>query len=266
MILNMVGGGVDAGLPKFTYTGSYQLVDDGKSNGRQNWRLKLLTSGTLKFSRLGSGAAGAQVFLVGAGGGGSSANANERSGGGGGGYTATFDATLPLNQGLTVTIGAGSAGARGGTSSLVCSAAAINLSAAGGYPGVSNGAGGNGGSGGGGSNNANGSAGPGGSDGAGGAIGSGGDAKNGGQGQGVTTREFGEASGALYAGGGGGGFGNSAAGRAGGSGGGGTGGGWSTPFSTNGVVNTGGGAGGNGHATGAVAAGGSGIIIIRNRR
>ena len=160
-------------------------------------------------------------------------------------------------------------GARGGTSSLVCSAAAINLSAAGGYPGVPSGPGGNGGSGGGGSNNANGAAGSGGSNGSNGfasAGGSGTSPTNGGIGQGSTTREFGEAGGTLYAGGGGGGFGNSDAGRAGGAGGGGTGGGWSGPPATNGQPNTGGGAGGNGHLTGVIAAGGSGIVIIRNHR
>lgn len=249
-------------LPTYTYSGSAQLIDDGNFN----WRLKLLTSGTLKFSYLGNNVAGAQVFLVGAGGGGSSTNSNVRSGGGGGGYTMTSNATLPLNQNITVTIGAGSSGARGGTSSLVCSTAAINLSAAGGYPGVNEGPGGNGGSGGGGSNNANGPAGPGGSDGSDGTSGSGGGAMAGGTGQHTTTREFGEVSGALYAGGGGGGFGNSEANRAGGAGGGGTGGGWDAPPPTNGEVNTGGGGGGNGYGPRIVSAGGSGIVIIRNKR
>lgn len=246
-------------LPAYTYTGSHQLIDDGN----YNWRLRLLTSGTLTFSHLGSaGSRGAQAFLVGAGGGGGS-DSSTYSGGGGGGYTDTSNVTLPLNQALTVTIGGGSAGARGGTSSLVCDAAAINVSATGGYPGIREGAGGNGGSGGGGGTNANGPAGPGGSD---GASGMSGQAGPGGNGQGSTTREFGESTGALYAGGGGGGFGNSETARAGGSGGGGTGGGWGAPFSTNGVANTGGGAGGNGYGTGHISAGGSGIVIIRNRR
>ena len=252
-------------LPTYTYSGSAQLIDDGNFN----WRLKLLTSGTLTFSYFGSGGGSVQAFLVGAGGGGGGYDVGIRSGGGGGGYTATSNVTLPLSQAITATIGGSSPGARGGTSSLVCSAAAINLSAAGGYPGVPSGPGGNGGSGGGGSNNANGAAGSGGSNGSNGfasAGGSGTSPTNGGIGQGSTTREFGEAGGTLYAGGGGGGFGNSDAGRAGGAGGGGTGGGWSGPPATNGQPNTGGGAGGNGHLTGVIAAGGSGIVIIRNHR
>ena len=54
-------------LPAYTYTGSAQLIDDGNFN----WRLKLLTSGTLTFSHLGSAAGkGGQAFLVGGGGGG----------------------------------------------------------------------------------------------------------------------------------------------------------------------------------------------------
>ena len=54
-------------LPTYTYTGSHQLIDEGNFN----WRLKLLTSGTLTFSHLGSAeSSGAQVFLVGGGGGG----------------------------------------------------------------------------------------------------------------------------------------------------------------------------------------------------
>ena len=34
-------------LPTYTYTGSHQLIDEGNFN----WRLRLLTSGTLAFSR-----------------------------------------------------------------------------------------------------------------------------------------------------------------------------------------------------------------------
>lgn len=67
-------------LPAYTYTGSHQLIDDGNFN----WRLKLLTSGTLTFSHLGSaGSRGAQAFLVGGGG------AGAHHSGGGGGYTHT---------------------------------------------------------------------------------------------------------------------------------------------------------------------------------
>lgn len=250
---------VDSHLPKYIYSGMKQIIDEGNFN----WKLNLLSSGTLLLNEdIGK----VDVFLVGAGGGGGATNANERSGGGGGGYTTTTSVTLPLNQPVAVTIGGGSSGAQGGTSSLVCASTAINVSANGGQPGICGGSGGDGGSGGGGSNNANGSAGPGGSNGSSGTGGTGGDGKSGGQGQGRTTREFGEPSGALYAGGGGGGFGNSEAGRAGGEGGGGVGGGWDAPPPTNGEANTGGGAGGNGYGTKVIAAGGSGIIIIRNHR
>ena len=46
-------------LPTYTYTGSQQLIDEGNFN----WRLRLLTSGTLTFSYVGSaGTQGAQAF------------------------------------------------------------------------------------------------------------------------------------------------------------------------------------------------------------
>ena len=83
-------------LPAYTYTGSHQLIDDGNFN----WRLRLLTSGTLTFSHLGSAESrGAQAFLVGGGGGGGwsgggSAGGSQQpgtanTGGGGGGAYAT---------------------------------------------------------------------------------------------------------------------------------------------------------------------------------
>lgn len=252
-------------LPAYTYTGSHQLIDDGN----YNWRLKLLTSGTLTFSHLGSaGSRGAQAFLVGGGGGGGTPG-GEPSGGGGGGYTATTDVTLPVSAAIKVTVGGSAVGSRGGSSALTCAAASLDISAMGGYPGITSGNGGDGGSGGGGKNNANAAAGRGGSDGSRGfdAVGGGGaNPTLGGSGQIATTREFGEAGGALYAGGGGGGFGNSEANRAGGAGGGGTGGGWGAPLPTGGAPNTGGGAGGTGLGNASAAAGGSGIVIIRNRR
>lgn len=173
MILNMAGGGgVDAGLPKFTYTGNYQLVDDGKSNGRQNWRLKLLTSGTLTFTR---SPGTLDVFLVGAG------------GSGGGGFS----------------------GGNGGT---------------------------NGGS------------------------GSKGSEGQGGAGQGTTTREFGESTGQIYAGGGGGSGGKAGDDTAG------AGQGSYSATLSNGEANTGGGGGGVNYSAGGFSSGGSGIVILRNHR
>lgn len=125
-------------LPAYTYTGSHQLIDDGNFN----WRLKLLTSGTLTFSHLGSaGSRGAQAFLVGGGG------AGAHHSGGGGGYTHTSRASLAAGTAYSVVVGAGgtadAGGVQGGTSS------AFGLSAAGGWAPASYGKGGSGGSGGG---------------------------------------------------------------------------------------------------------------------
>lgn len=97
-----------------------------------------------------------------------------------------------------------------------------------------------------------------------------------GQGQGTTTREFGESSGQLYAGGGGSGnayyngTGYDAA-APGGSGGGGAGGYKGTTSAQAGSANTGGGGGGSPVSSGSgeyasSGAGGSGIVIIRNAR
>lgn len=240
-------------LPAYTYTGSHQLIDDGNFN----WRLRLLTSGTLTFSHLGSAESrGAQAFLVGGGGGGGF------HAGGGGGYTKTSMVNISINTPYAIIVGAGgphdSDGGRGGTSS------ALGISAEGGHSGVPWNIGGNGGSGGGDLN------GVGGSDGSNGGGWNGDTGGNGGVGQGTTTREFGEASGALYAGGGGGGQANNTppGGAAGGAGGGGHGGWGGAPLlPAPGTPNTGGGGGGNYDETaGPCGDGGSGIVIIRNHR
>ena len=70
-IATITGGG--SGLPVFTYTGTYAIYDEGNDN----WHIVFITSGTLNFSSLGTGASGVQLFLVGGGGG----------GGGGSGYS-----------------------------------------------------------------------------------------------------------------------------------------------------------------------------------
>ena len=213
----------------FNYTGEYQILSDGNDN----WRIKFLTSGT--FTPLDSMAV--DVFLVGGGGGG-------QAPGGGGGYTTTVKSlVLTANTEYPITVGAGGTagaimlGTNGGSSE------AFSCSAAGGERATSANQGGNGGSGGGASVQSHG--GNGGSDGGdGGKVGSGG---NNGKVQGTTTREFGESTGDLYAGGGGG-----KENGLGGAGGGGD-------YKENGEANTGGGGGGAG-------AGGSGIVIIRNHR
>ncbi len=173
--------------PLYTYTGSSNLINDGDGN----WRIKFLTSGTLVMSN----AVTIDVFCVGGGAGGRN-GANSTQGGGGAGYTKTESGiVLMKNSEYPITIGAGSAmdsGARGGTTS------AFYVTAGGGYPCGSNNGGGNGGSGGG-------TPGSSGSFRTGGVNGGNGGSNGpyiGGAGQGTTTREFGEASGALYATGG----------------------------------------------------------------
>ena len=64
------------GQHSFTYTGKSRYTDEGSGN----WRLELLTSGTLTLRR----SVAADVFLVGGGGGG-----GYYGSGGGGGYTTT---------------------------------------------------------------------------------------------------------------------------------------------------------------------------------
>jgi hypothetical protein len=80
MIFNTIvtGGASNNNIPEFTYSGDFQFIDDGD----KNWRIKLLTSGTFKFTSIGNAANGIDVFCVGGGGGGSAS-------GGGGGYTKT---------------------------------------------------------------------------------------------------------------------------------------------------------------------------------
>lgn len=229
VIMRVGGGGASSGMPSFTYTGSYSLIDDGS----KNWRIKFLTSGTLTFISPGTGGGLIDVFCVGGGGGGSSQTAYGT--GGGGGYTITSVFSAARSVGYAVVVGAGgSAGGTGGTSSFN-----TTISASGGGYGVGgsdNGSGGSGGSGGGGNG------GSGGSNGANGIAAS----SNAGRGQGTTTREFAESAGTLYSGGGGG------SGGSGGSGGGGA-------ALTAGYTNLGGGGG-------STKSGGSGIVIIRNHR
>lgn len=169
-------------LPAYTYTGNHELIDDGA--GR--WRLRLLSSGTLKFTKINN--LNVDIFLVGGGGGGS-------AGGGAGGYTVT-QKNITINSGVdyAIVIGNGGAGnndtgraGTGGTTSILSYTAAGGQ---GGDGGSGRGVGGNGGSGGGGY-----------SGGTGGTDGGNGQSKSyaGGTGQGTTTREFAETGATLYA-------------------------------------------------------------------
>ena len=245
----MLGGGISA--PKFTYTGTYEYIDDG--NG--NWRIKFLTSGV--FTPLKDMVI--EVFLVGAGAGGGKTLTTTgptpgASSGGGGGFTKTVRSViLTKDTAYEIVVGVGGApGVDGGSTSAfntTVSGGKKGGSIAGDKKGVAGGAGGSGGGGGGTSSTTAGSGGSDGSDGSSVSNGAGG------TGQGTTTREFGESTGYLYSGGGGGtvvsitGTRNAPGGDGGGAKGG-----------ESATDNTGGGGGGNGGY------GGSGIVVIRNHK
>ena len=240
-------GGSDIAAPiigkDFSWTGgdgTYQVLDDG--NG--SWRIKFLSSGTftpLKDVEI-------DAFLVGGGSAGRYGNKSSR--GGNGGYTTTTKGiVLAAGTAYSVVIGAGGAyvagitsvGEAGGASS------AFGVTANGGSQVSSNSSG---------------------AGGCGGALAKtsmvttgGSDGGNGGsQGQGTTTREFGEADGQLYSGGGGAYY-NSTYHADPGAGGGGGYSGSPQP----GDPNTGGGGCGY-NSDGASGSGGSGIVVIRKHK
>lgn len=253
---------------KFTYTGEYNVRDDGV--------VELLTSGTIVFLEPKV----IDVFMVGGGGGGSGSNLEygQGFGGGGGGYTRTIKkVAVQANTEYPVTVGSGGTPhATGGASGF--NAYTVNGGAGGSV--ISGGTttryfGGSGGSGGGGGVSSNSDYGTGGYDGSNGESGYP-SSNQYGTGQLFTTREFNENSGKLYAGGGGGGrymVSQSPVVSMGGNGGGGSG-GWSgsrasglTQAPAAGVANTGGGGGGGACASTTVyangASGGSGIVCFR---
>ena len=89
-------------IPVFTYSGTYELIDDGN----KNWRIKFLTSGIFNASKLSSKCY-IDAFAVGGGGSGST---DSYCGGGGGGYTDTYkNILISPNTDYQVTIGAGGA-------------------------------------------------------------------------------------------------------------------------------------------------------------
>ena len=196
-------------IPRFTYTGNYELIDEKHGN----WRIKFLTSGTLVFQTVFF--EGIDVFLVGGGGGRAQAfqSPYKSWGGGGSGYTRTEKQVHALrNTEYAITIGQGGAGQSGTTTTkrgdVGGNTSAFGFTALGGNKNpdgtdaksyahasqgdVSPGSGGNGGSGGGRSEYSP----------TGGVDGGNGNG-NTGIGQGTTTREFGEPDGDLYATGGG---------------------------------------------------------------
>lgn len=257
-------------IPEFTYTGEYEIVNDSDEvveSSPDNWKIRLLTSGTLVFSVLNGAENGVDVFLVGGGGGGGKSATNFTGGGGGGaGYTKTQKGvSVAIAAQYNIVIGAGGGPAINGGDTTAFGATANGGKAG---SGKNAGAGGSAGGGGGYSNKA---AGNGGSDGE-----STEKADQGGEGatgQGTTTCEFADVTGKMYAGGGGGGASVSNGGAKGTPGTGGIGGGGNgsqADVGGNATANTGGGGGGGGspaattHKNGG--SGGSGIVIIRNAR
>ena len=244
MIFNLTQPMLDS-APKFTYTGTYEYIDDGGGN----WRIKFLSSGVftpLKDMTI-------DAFLVGGGGGGGQNSSTFKlSAGGGGGYTTTqLNIALASKTAYPIVIGAGGAPSTTLNTGNGGDTTAFSKAVSGGKEGrrSKGGAGteargGFGGSGGGDCVQAiritpfDGQ-----SDGAGGT--------DSGTGQGTTTREFGESTGTLYSGGGG------AYAYSGKKGNGGAGGGANGGESA--VDNTGGGGGGGG-------SGGSGIVVIRKHK
>lgn len=247
---SQIAGGGTAKRLEFEYTGTYnERLDDGV--------VELLSTGTLKVTK----DTYIDAFLVGGGGAGNgSSSQSGAAAGGGGGYTKTLTKVL-LQKGVSypVSIGAGGAYSTGGIYIGLAGGetTAFGTTVNGGQRSTDKATGGAGGSGGGGT------AQKGGFDGSNGSSSS---AYIGGKGQGTTTREFGEATGKLYAGGGSGGSSdNTPTGVAGGDGGGGMGGTYAVK-GRDGEANTGGGGGGKGSNSGSnfhAGSGGSGIVCIR---
>lgn len=240
-------------VPEFTYTGNYKIVDDsGKTltSTDGDWNIQFLTSGILRFTKLNGAYGGIEVFAVGGGGNGGTHYLTTINnyhycaggGGGGGGYRSTgFDVKVTTSTPYEISIG----GSNGSTS-------AFGVSANGGSDGTSATSvdafanGGTGGSAGG---------------------------KGGYNAENATAGEDGAypfmgTSGYRYGAGGGGGHGyNGEVDMTGSSGKGGKDGGGNG--GSNGVANSGGGGGGENryqdYGSGA-GSGGSGIVIIRNKR
>lgn len=118
MILNVNTKPLNSyGVPSFTYTGTYEIVDDNNNiltdMKQKNWRIRFLTSGELTFTKLNGATKGIDVFIVGGGGKGGNNptdwTATGGRGGGGGGKTNTqSNVLLTKNTVYTITIGSGS--------------------------------------------------------------------------------------------------------------------------------------------------------------
>lgn len=241
---------VKNGMPSYTFSGTHTLTNQGSGN----WILYLKSSGTLTFTDLGTGKNGVDIHCLGGGSGGATGSYAH---GGGGGYTSTVKGYSLASNTLYITVGAGGSKASGSGSSGAGGTSSVKLNSSSGTV-IASASGGTSTSSGSGKRAGSGGSGGGYWGAAGGSNGGSGSGSYGGYGQGTTTRDFGETSGTLRAGGGSG-----QDYTTGGSGGGGAGGSSSSSYGSAGTANYGGG-GGGGYKSGG--AGGSGIIIIRNKR
>lgn len=101
-------------LPTFTYTGTYEIVDDSNntitniSSYVGNWKIRFLSSGTLTFSNLGCAKDGIDTFIVGGGGAGAIGSnyvaQDTRGGGGGGGGAAITVSRLTVSTSTSYSI------------------------------------------------------------------------------------------------------------------------------------------------------------------
>lgn len=248
------GGGGIANRLDFTYTGG--TFNERTADGV----VEFLETGILTMKK----DTYVDVFMVGGGAGGVTVGLSNSGGAGGsGGCTRTIVNAL-LRKGVEYQVVIGAGGTGGGNSGGETSAFGYTVS------GGTVAAGGSGGGKGGVAAIGQVNAGDGGSNGSdGGSVGSPATGSPG-KGQGATTREFGEATGKLYAGGGGGGGGGAGKyGDIGTSGAGGEGGGAKGNSTTDATANTGGGGGGgkgyydSSSPGGKGTAGGSGIVCIR---
>lgn len=243
-------------LPAFTYTGIYNIYDDDDNEiteSSKDWNIEFYTSGALRFTELNGAKDGIDVFVVGGGGDGGSAiygtvgtaTYSAAGGGGGGGYrSSSFNTKVSTDAPYEIIIGA----AGGNSSAFGTNAGGGSTGGAGKDIGDSAG-GGDGGTGG--SNGGKGGV---------NAI----DPQDGVDGQ----YAFLGNSGIRYAPGGAGGYGyNGASGSSGSMAYGGSDGGGDS--GSDATENSGGGGGGQcyySYGLGSAGKGGSGIVIIRNRR
>lgn len=136
MILNVNTKPLNSyGVPNFTYTGTYEIVDDNDNpltNNSKNWKIRFLTSGDLVFTKLKGAKEGIEVFLVG--GGGAGAKVYSSSGGGGsGGEVSMQNKTIPIEKTTySIKIGGGSSTSIA-SSTQAGSSSAFGFTARGGY-------------------------------------------------------------------------------------------------------------------------------------